>query len=247
VPPPPAPPPLPPPPPEDEWVSVHDTARLWQLAQANSATATTRHPDAQPVPPGVFDFPPAVLASAAHEESAAAAAAAAPYGASISNERLVRSCWPSRHDHPSCTLAPMGALVDPWAQLCRSSVPRRLVVLCGATLDSVRHHPLMVEHAAALVSVAAISDDECATRGGCDAYADLWEALEAGAPLVVFEVVATTRRLRKQLLFRLSKQPAAAAYVWEALSGTDEAADRQGGGKESAPPTVEEGWSAVLA
>ena len=76
----------------------------------------------------------------------------------------------------------------------------------------MRRHPLVLEHAALLVRVAALSDEECARRGGADAYADLWEVLEAGMPLVALEVPASTRRARKQLLFRLSKQPAAAHY-----------------------------------
>ena len=45
----------------------------------------------------------------------------------------------------------------------------------------------------------------------------------------------TTRRARKQLLHRLSKQPVATAYSWQAMAGFP-----QGG------PTTEEGWARVL-
>ena len=76
----------------------------------------------------------------------------------------------------------------------------------------------------------------------------LWQAMETGAPLVVLEAQPeasqasisnkqsfATRRTRKQLLHRLSKQPVAAQYAWEALTVGAE----QG-------PTVEEGWSRIL-
>ena len=92
----------------------------------------------------------------------------------------------------------------------------------------------LAEHSALLQLVTALSEDECTARGGCDTYADLWAALESGAPLVVLEAPSASRRARKQLLHRLSKQPAAAAYAWEALAAGSEA------------PTAEEGWARVL-
>jgi hypothetical protein len=85
--------------------------------------------------------------------------------------------------------------------------------------------------------VEALTDDECAARGGGDAYADLWRAMEAAEPVVVFSCTCSTRRARKQLLHRLSKQPAAAGYDLHVLVPV---------GEQAAAPSLDEGWAAVL-
>ena len=60
----------------------------------------------------------------------------------------------------------------------------------------------------------------------------------AGDPFVVLEAQCNTRRARKQLLHRLSKQPIAAQYKWEVLAGPDV--------DSASAPTVDEGWVAVI-
>ena len=177
------------------------------------------HPDAQPAPPGVLDSPPAVLYTAARQETDAAATADRMHDASVQNEELLPACWPSR-----C-----------------------LIVLCDGTVDAMSDHPLLLENKALLVTVSPLSEEECVQQGGVDPEAPLWKALEEGCPMVVFEAHATTRRAREQLLFRLSKQAAAATYSWEVMAGSDGGAERVAGGKakEAVPPTKEEGWHVV--
>ena len=103
-------------------------------------------------------------------------------------------------------------------------------------------HPTVVEHMSLLVLVAALSDEACAARCGCDSLADLWDAMEEGCPLIFLEAPCSTRRARKQLLYKLSKQCVAVEYAWEALIGPSMA-----DALENAPtPALQEGWAAVL-
>ena len=60
----------------------------------------------------------------------------------------------------------------------------------------------------------------------------------AGDPFVVLETPCGTRRARKQLLHRLSKQPIAAQYAWQVLVGPDV--------DSTSAPSVDEGWGAVI-
>ena len=240
------------PPSDEHWVSVHDAAGLWQLAvQGAQSKPPSTKPSAQPAPPGVFDVAPAVITLAAHDEAATAAAAISHFRAAARNEQLMRACWPCRQSRLAA--AALGASrppPDPWVRLAGGAQQRRLVVLCGATFESMREHDLLLEHASVLIFVAALSDEACASRGESDTYAPLWRAMETGAPLVVLEAPTeasqassntsnkqsfATRRTRKQLLHRLSKQPVAAQYAWEALTVVAD----QG-------PTVEEGWAKIL-
>jgi len=194
-------------------------------------------------------MPEPVLAITVVEETTVAAFAAAPHAAPVRNEQLLQACWHARHDLPSVRPPLSTPPNGPWVHA-HTATSRRLIVLCGPTVESSRYHPLVMPHAHLLVSATTLSDEECARRGGCDSYAELWTALEAGMPLVLLQTSTslTTRRARKQLLHRLSKQPAAAAYAWEALAGAELGGSdiKPAGGKEAAPPTVEEGWAAVL-
>ena len=236
----------PPPPAEDEWVSVHDSASLWQLVQHGGGDKPkAMHPDAQPAPPGVLDLPESVLTLTAIEETRVRARADAPCLAPVRNAQLLSACWLDRHTHPSVMVPTPPTPIEPWAHVF-AHTPRRLIVLCGATIASTRHHPLVIEHAALLASTCALSDAECTRRGGCDSYTELWALLEQRTPFVLLQTAAVTRRARKQLLHRLSKQPAAAEYAWEALGGSElGGVDKQPGGKEAVPPTLEEGWASV--
>ena len=115
------------------------------------------------------------------------------------------------------------------------------MVLCSGGPATVRadvfcEHPFLLQHEAVLTRAHLLSEEACARRGGGDAYAELWAAMEAGDPIVVLDAPCGARKARKQLLSRLSKQPVAAAYRWLALA--DPAATNQ--------PSVEEGWAAIL-
>ena len=90
--------------------------------------------------------------------------------------------------------------------------------------------------AAVTTRAAVLSEEACAARGGCDAYAELWAAMEAGDPVVLLDTPCSTRKARKQLLSRLGKQPVAQAYAWHALPDPD----------ASNQPSVDEGWGKVL-
>ena len=82
-----------------------------------------------------------------------------------------------------------------------------------------------------------LGEEACAARGGCDAHAELWEAMEAGEPVVVLDAPCGSRKARRQLLSRLTKHAVAAGYTWFAL------ADPLASGHK---PSVEEGWAAIL-
>ena len=128
-----------------------------------------------------------------------------------------------------------------WTAATEQLGPKRLVVLCSGGPAAVRadcftEHPFLLQHTAVLTRAGVLGGEACAARGGCDAHAELWEAMEAGEPVVVFDAPCGTRKARRQLLSRLTKQPVAAAYAWLALA--DPAAANQ--------PSVEEGWAAIL-
>ena len=76
--------------------------------------------------------------------------------------------------------------------------------------------------------------------GESDTLGEVWRAMEEKVPLVVVDAVwATTRRVRRQILHRLSKKEVASGYVWQALqSGPPLQGD--------AGPSLEEGWAEVL-
>ena len=126
---------------------------------------------------------------------------------------------------------------SPWSVLL-TKARRRLVVLCGCTFASVQYHPAILEHMCVLIQATALSDEACAMRGGCDPLIELWTALEETCPLVFLEAPCSTRRLRKQLLHKLSKNSLASSYSWEALSGPD-------GPFGGSSPALEEGWAEV--
>jgi hypothetical protein len=214
----------------------------------------------QPTPPGAFDLPPAVVLLSASGEAEAAEAADSEYRTEHRNRLHVESVAPL-----GALASGAGAvelLLEPargsnwsgqWAQLTAGRTPRRLIVLCGGggadrkregegrtLLALVQAHPRILGNTAALELVGPASETECAARKLADSFSDVWRAMEDGAPLLILDAVwATTRRVRKQLLHRLSKQPVAAQYVWLAL----QAAPAQPG---TTAPTVEEGWAAVL-
>ena len=161
----------------------------------------------------------AAAAAAAH----GAAAAAAAHGAAAARE---------------------AEAVAEWAAASEQLGPKRLVVLCSGGPTSVRadcfaEHPFLLQHAAVLTRAAVLGEEACAARGGCDAHAELWEAMEAGEPIVVLDAPCGSRKARRQLLSRLTKHgPVAAGYTWLAL------ADPLASGHSK--PLVEEGWAAIL-
>ena len=105
--------------------------------------------------------------------------------------------------------------------------------------DCFAEHPFLLQHAAVLTRAAVLGEEACAARGGCDAHAELWEAMEAGEPIVVLDAPCGSRKARRQLLSRLTKHgPVAAGYTWLAL------ADPLASGHSK--PLVEEGWAAIL-
>jgi len=224
------------------WVSVHDSAGLWALAQQiGAAESMPVHPDVQPAPPGSLDLPAPVLTFAAQDESAAAREAADLDRAHMLNESLLRACWPPRCRIPSGrALTSSADTISGWAKL-KATLSRRLVVVCGASFASMSEHPTVVEHMSLLVLVTALSDEACAARCGCDSLADLWDAMVEGCPLIFLEAPCSTRRARKQLLYKLSKQCVAVEYAWEALIGP--MADAL---ENASMPALEEGWAAVL-
>ena len=234
-------------PPEDEsthhWVSVHDSAGLWALAQQiGAAESMPIHPDVQPAPPGSLDLPSPVLTFAAIDESAAAREAADLDRAHVLNESLLRACWPPRCRIPSGrALMSSAETISGWAKL-KATLSRRLVVVCGSSFAAMSEHPTVVEHMSLLVLVAALSDEACAARCGCDSLADLWDAMEEGCPLIFLEAPCSTRRARKQLLYKLSKQCVAVEYAWEALIGPSMADALE----NASTPALQEGWAAVL-
>lgn len=244
----PAAPPAPPVPASDDaWVSVHDDSALWELTQQTVAdeTAPARaHPDAQPAPPGVLDLPLPVLVLAAHDEAAAARAATTHHRAPAHNSAMLRALWPldcRRLVHlttPSSNARQPPSDVDSWSKLLSSTSERRLIVLCGGSLASVKQHAALLEHTPILVLIHILSDEACNQRGGCDSLVDLWGAMESRCPLILLNAQCSTRRARKQLLHRLSKQSVAAHYTLQALALT--------GADPTSLPTLEEGWASVL-
>ena len=104
--------------------------------------------------------------------------------------------------------------------------------------DCFVEHPFLLQHAAVLTRAGLLGEEACAARGGCDAHAELWEAMQAGEPVVVLDAPCGSRKARRQLLSRLTKHgPVAAGYTWLAL------ADPLASGHT---PSVEEGWAAIL-
>ena len=130
-----------------------------------------------------------------------------------------------------------------WAAATEQLGPKRLVVLCSGGPAAVRadcfvEHPFLLQHAAVLTRAGLLGEEACAARGGCDAHAELWEAMQAGEPVVVLDAPCGSRKARRQLLSRLTKHgPVAAGYTWLAL------ADPLASGHT---PSVEEGWAAIL-
>ena len=104
----------------------------------------------------------------------------------------------------------------------------------------MQYHPVLLDHSAMLSVVHGLTDKQCAERGEADAYLELWQAMQAGEPMIVLEAALATRRARKQLLHKLSKQPSASRYSWEALVATETS-------EQMALPTLEEGWQTVYA
>ena len=219
------------------WPTMHQSVAVWPHLAHSAGMKPPPAPEAQPAPPGLYDLPADVLALSAREDTAAAAAAAAPYRADIVNTQLVRALWTRRRMLDATAFTPE-APPEPWASYVVHA-RARLFIWCSASVGSIHEHPLLLEHASAVESVAALPEEACAERG-CDAYAELWAAMESGSPLLVFETPFPTRRARKQLLYRLSKQAAAARYTWEAITrpGTE-------GTDNAVLPTLEEGWACV--
>lgn len=215
------------------------------------------HPDVQPAPPGAFDLPPAVVLLSAVDEEAAASEADAPHATASRNAQLVSSIWPSHFlvsaTKPTLFEEAARAEAEAWRRVDEHFTPRRLIVLCGGAcgdrkkesdgrslVELLEDHPVLLSNTAALELARPLSEAECSARGLSDTFSDVWLAMEDGAPALVLDAVwATTRRVRKQLLFRLSKQPAAAAYAWQALQSSP----LQPGGTG---PSLEEGWAAIL-
>ncbi|KAL1510422.1 hypothetical protein AB1Y20_006730 [Prymnesium parvum] len=226
-----------------EWISIQDSCTLWQLVQANAAAQPRKaHPDAQPVPPGAYDLPAAVELLAAKVESDAAAAAMACHSAEVRNAELLEAdramLQPARSLAAEVCPVQTPTAAEAWAAEVGHFGKKRLVVLCGASLSILLDHPVLLDHAHILECVSALTEEECAARGGCDSLAELWRVLEAGDPFVVLEISCGARRTRKQLLHRLSKQPSAAQYSVQVLVGPDL--------DHASTPSVEEGWASVI-
>lgn len=242
----------------EDWVSVRDNEGLLDIL--DSLKAAHSRLMGQPTPPGAYDLPPAVVLLSASGEAAAAEAAGKEYKTDHRNRQHVESVAPlgalasgARATELLLQPARGSDWSGQWVELSALWTPRRLIVLCGgggadrkregegrSLVALVQAHPWALSNTAALELVSPASEAECAARGLSDSFSDVWGAMEDGAPLLVLDAVwATTRRVRKQLLHRLSKQPVAAQYVWQALP----AAPIHLG---TTAPTLEEGWAAVL-
>jgi hypothetical protein len=242
----------------EEWISVRDNEAL--LGMLDGLKEAHSRSTAQPTPPGAYDLPPAVVLLSAAAETAAAEAAGKEFRTEHRNRQRVEAMTPvgalasSARDTELLLQPAWGAdWAGQWAELSACWTPRRLIVLCGgggpdrrregdgrSLVALVEAHPRVLSNTAALELVSPASEAECAARGLSDSFSDVWRVMEEGTPLLVLDAVwATTRRVRKQLLHRLSKQPLAAQYVWQAV----QAAPEQPG---STAPSLEEGWAAVL-
>lgn len=142
---------------------------------------------------------------------------------------------------------------EEWRRTDAALPPRRLLVLFGGggekklteadgrpLVDLLDAHPALLANTACLELVRPLSEAECRARGESDTLGEVWRAMEEKVPLVVVDAVwATTRRVRRQILHRLSKKEVASGYVWQALqSGPPLQGD--------AGPSLEEGWAEVL-
>eukprot|EP00965_Chrysotila_dentata_P243489 6205446-Pleurochrysis_carterae.AAC.1 len=86
--------------------------------------------------------------------------------------------------------------------------------------------------------VCVQTEEDTVQAGASDGLAELWQSMRAGHPAIALLAPCPTRRARKQLLHKLSKQSCAAAYEWEALGGKDTTG--QG------TPCLDEGWARIL-
>ena len=233
--------------PHEGQVGIHQVPMLWQLVvQTGGLQALLQtHPDVQPLPPGAFEIPAVVELMAARDEAAAARSAERRHGVEARNRQLLDLNMTATGlcDCPPRKLAP--SQEELWHKLMQASLSKRLVVYCGGAATSAGgsdrsflEHPAVVAHTAVLELVVMLNQEECTRRGDCDSYTDLWRALEAELPLVVFHAPCASRRARKQLLHRLSKAPCATTYVWEALGGGEQPGVPQ--------PSLDEGWARVL-
>lgn len=231
------------PPPGEAYPSVYDATARWELVRQASSVVDVRsmYLVSQPPPAGMIELPLEVLAFTAQHDADAAQVAAAPDQSEALNASLLRACWSPRLKVPKAlAMASPATEATSWSKML-ATAPRRLVVLCGASFAAMQNHPAVVEHTSILVHVASLSDEACAARGGSDNLADLWQAMHEGCPLLFLESACSTRRARKQLLHKLSKQSVAAKYAWEALNGN---APHAGEGMLT-PPALDEGWAVI--
>lgn len=232
---------------DDAWVKVHDSPALWELMQqamASETTPTHADSDAQPGPPGALDIPLPVLALVAHNEAAAASAVTMHHRARAQNSAMLRTLLPLdcrllvNLTMPLPNIRRTPSRDNSWSMLLSNSSERRLIVICGGSLESAKHHAALLEHTPILVLIHILSDDACNARGGCDSLVDLWGAMENQCPCILLDAQCSTRRARKHLLHRLSKRSVAAHYTWQALALNDD--------DPTSLPTLEEGWTSVL-
>jgi len=133
-----------------------------------------------------------------------------------------------------------------WRALRSRALPKRLVVLCGASASAgeAEAASALLEHeelrmlAPVLDIVCVQTEEDTVQAGASDGLAELWQSMRAGHPAIALLAPCPTRRARKQLLHKLSKQSCAAAYEWEALGGKDTTG--QG------TPCLDEGWARIL-